>query len=484
MWKALLIEIKNTIFKSFFHFLRFSGLLIVPFIYGFSYIYAFYDPFEKVSEAKVTIITEKGDLLGEAIAKELSKENEMKMGDVNMTMKMDHIYSTDNLKDARDNSYAMLQIGSTNLIEDEIIKTISSISSVPTNDEVLKLVSTITNSLSPQNSPDNKALINFTLNYKKNYLLAFGINAGAEMYSSVQFVEKIILAALNDRSYIWHLAEKITGIYGDEYIQIHDPVFGAEYLKIGSIFTAIKNNGISNINPVNVEAHMGDHAKYGYGLAPFFISVAMWVGGMVMTFAIHRKIYNKKVTAGHRYLAKWLLMVGGVVIQATVLMVGLHLIGFKDLGLNHWGSLYIGAIISGIVFSSIIQAIRFSIHDRTIGIILTMMLLVFQMASGGGLFPVETQAGFYRIINKIVPMSRTINILRELAFDTNWSAVVINFGYLSIWLFIIPIGILINHKRTVKIYKQQNWLLPPSMAYRENIKKEKSITKYNKKGGK
>ena len=85
------------------------------------------------------------------------------------------------------------------------------------------------------------------------------------------------------------------------------------------------------------------------------------------------------------------------------------------------------------------------------------------MASGGGLFPVETQSGVYRLLNKIVPMSRTVSIIRELSFNTNWSNVLKDFGYLSIWLFIIPIAVVVNHYRTVKIYRDNGFKLPPGI---------------------
>jgi len=76
-------------------------------------------------------------------------------------------------------------------------------------------------------------------------------------------------------------------------------------------------------------------------------------------------------------------------------------------------------MIIGMVFASIIQGIRYCIHERNLGLFLIIILLVLQMASAGGLFPVETQSGFYRVLNKILPMTRSVNIIRELTFDTD-----------------------------------------------------------------
>lgn len=451
-----MIEIKNTIFKSAFHFLRFLGLLIIPTIYGFSYIYAFYNPFEKVSEVKVSLITDKGSALGDALGRQLSKENATKMGDIDLTLKMEHIYAQDvDVEEVKHDSYATIELTNLDQIHNAVVTYYKDKTQTSLGASVIKL---LTDKITQPAKQGHEIL---TLNYKKNYLLAFGIDASARMWSSIQFVEKQILSALKDPNYLRTVLTEAGKPSTPQAI-------AAETLEIEKII-----KGLSAFNPIASEAHMGEHAKYGYGLAPFFISVAMWIGGMVMTFAVHRKIYDKTVEAGTRYFAKWLLIISGIIAQATMLMVALYFIGFKDLGIDHWGYLYGGAIISGIIFSSIIQAIRFSIHNRTIGILATIVLLVVQMASGGGLFPIETQSGIYQTINKIVPMGRTVNILRELSFETDWSKVFIDFGYLSLWLFIIPIAILINHYRTVRIYKELNWPMPPKMAYREHVRQQR-----------
>ncbi|RTZ69084.1 MAG: hypothetical protein DSZ21_00575 [Tenericutes bacterium] len=77
------------------------------------------------------------------------------------------------------------------------------------------------------------------------------------------------------------------------------------------------------------------------------------------------------------------------------------------------------AIVIGMIFSLIIQGIRFSVPNRNLGIFIIIILLVLQMASAGGLYPIETQSKFYNVLNDILPMGHAITILRETAFDTN-----------------------------------------------------------------
>lgn len=459
MWKALKVEIKNSITKTPFHLIRFFGLFMIPLIYGFSYIFAFYDPFTKVNQVDAAIVTHKTDehgnrdYLGDAMGRILSKEQEVQMGEINMTMKMHHIYAEDqNVNKVIDDNYATMTIPSLNNIDDKLARFIDAqasgtlIKAMAAVNEIKAAVDTI-----------NTGGFKMHLNDKKNYLLAFGIKASPFQASTYSTLAGVLVQALNDPAYKAHIVSKLTNGTPAE-----------KAAKWTSFMSAINNIGLENFikhdSIVAMESYMGgEKAKYGYGLAPFFISVAMWIGGMVMTFAIHRKIYDKSIMPGVRYFAKWILIVSGTTMQATLLMLSLYFLGFKHLGDNHWMFMYGTAVLAGIVFGSIIQALRFSIHNRNLGILITIILLVLQMASAGGLFPIETQTGFYRAINNVVPMGKTVNMLREASFETNWTSFLTNMGYLFIWLLLVPLGIWINWRRTIKIYLDQGFTMPPKM---------------------
>ena len=468
MWKALKDEVKNGITKSFFHLIRFGGLLLMPFVYGFSYIYAFYDPFEKMDQIKITVVTEKNDALGDAIAKELSKDQHVELGDIKMTLKMEHVYSEDvDIDEVKKDSYATLEFKNPTLGTgtdtfsskvDKLITDAISKNKMLTAFDALKI-------LGIAKGRPIKDIMEFTLNNKKNYLLAFGVETGTGMFDSIEFLNRVILKSIISPTYKAHLSSQPSAPAN----------FAANWGTFETSVKKILHDSVDKIKFVKMDSIMGEHAKYGYGLAPFFLSVAMWIGGMTLTFAIHRKIYDKNIRPGHRYFAKWVIMAGGIFLQASILMGSLYLIGFDALGIDHWGMIYAGTFISGLVFMSIIQAIRFSLHDRNLGIFLVIGLLVLQMASGGGLFPVDTQSGVYRVLNKIVPMGRTVAIIRELSFDTDWSNVFKNFGYLSIWLFIIPIAVVVNHYRTVKIYRDNGFKLPPGIVDHVHNRRQKKM---------
>ena len=445
MIKAILVEIKHTILKTWFHLVRFGGLLLIPFIYGFSYIFAFYNPFEHSQNLPIAIVTsskknvvDKTDFayyLGETF----KNETKLELGELNVKVKPDHIYLDDTinnqkkLKEIKQKYYATIYIPnlttSNNFLKDSISKL--------KNGKILGAMENIEKYI---NSMNKKIVI--TNNYKKNYLIAFGVDLGTSMYGTSKFVIDTFLKTLTNEDALRTIGftdfQKITSIKSKAQEALRDLSY--------------------KIHPIKIESQMGgEKAKYGYGLAPFFISISMWIGGMVMTFAVHKKIYDKTIPPIKRYFAKMFLILTGTILQATILMTSLYFIGFEELGVYHWVSMYMFAILIGMIFAILIQAIRFSIPNRNLGIFITIILLVIQMASGGGLYPIEMQSDFYQIANKILPLGYAINIIREATFDTSTIKVLTYFGYLLLYLAILPLGIYVNYKQTLKFYKNNNW---------------------------
>ena len=459
MWKAIMVEIKNSIFKSGFHVVRFFGLLLIPLIYGFSYIFAFYDPFVHTDKLKVAVITERHngtpDAFGNALGKELSKKQELHVGDLEMNMKMEHLYSDQvDLEEVKKDHFATIVVPD---MTNDIATIMSKFAVTRTTTSVLGKISDAME-IAKQISARLRSGTHISLytNNKKNYLIAFGIDVGMSMTGSLHQAASASLNAIGDPTFKSIVQAKA----------------GANFdsTKYDSIVKELSE--LNKIKTVEIESHGYEKPKYGYGLAPFFICVAMWIGGMVMTFAVHRKIYDTEATPTQRYFAKWCLINFGTVVQATILMVALYIIGFDELGLDHWGMMYGFAIVIGMTSSSIIQAIRFSIYDRNIGIFCIIVLLVLQMASGGGLFPIETQSGFYRVLNKILPMGHGVPILREASVDTDWAVIGKEWGIMFSYLIFVPIGVWINHRRTIALYIEKGIPLPEKIQNSKIYKKK------------
>jgi len=92
---------------------------------------------------------------------------------------------------------------------------------------------------------------------------------------------------------------------------------------------------------------------------------------------------------------------------------------------------------------------------------------------------------FYRILNKVLPMGRGVNIIREASFDTNWSNLFWNLGFLLMFLFIVPFAVYINQRRTIRIYLKEGITLPKAMQTKLAMSVERLYRKHkNWKRGK
>ncbi len=97
------------------------------------------------------------------------------------------------------------------------------------------------------------------------------------------------------------------------------------------------------------------------------------------------------------------------VLQAVLLGI----VGQFGLGLpiNHVFGFYSAVILASVTFVAIIQFLMMYLGD--IGKILSMALMVLQLTSTGGTFPIETSGAFFEVLNKIMPMTYSVNLLKK-----------------------------------------------------------------------
>lgn len=178
--------------------------------------------------------------------------------------------------------------------------------------------------------------------------------------------------------------------------------------------------------------------KYGEGLAPYFISLSLWLGAMfinlVLTLIDKLKLADNKFY--NSFLGKYAVGVVLVTIQAIVLAISLNTV----LGLDAIKTpyLYLNNIFTSIVFFSVMYGLSaaFGIMSTPISFI----LLILQLSSCAGTFPIETAPAFYRAVNTFIPMTYTVNIVRMILSGINHSDLMHNISILLTFMFTLLIG--------------------------------------------
>ncbi|MFH7335786.1 YhgE/Pip family protein [Streptomyces sp. KHY 26] len=167
-------------------------------------------------------------------------------------------------------------------------------------------------------------------------------------------------------------------------------------------------------DPVRLAAHDLHRApNYGTGFAPYFIPLSLWVGAMVAYMLIaplNRRALAAGSSAWRIALAGWLPVVAVGVLQVGALMAVLHwAIGLQML--RAAGTIGFLFLVTA-CFAAIVQWLnaRFGAAGR----ILVLALLMLQLTSAGGTYPVQTSPGFFNAIHPFLPMSYIVAALRRL----------------------------------------------------------------------
>ncbi|MGW1254210.1 YhgE/Pip family protein [Streptomyces sp. NPDC002513] len=167
-------------------------------------------------------------------------------------------------------------------------------------------------------------------------------------------------------------------------------------------------------DPVRLASGDLHHApNYGTGFAPYFIPLSLWVGAMVAYMLIpplNRRALAAGASARRIALAGWLPAAAVGVLQTSALMAVLHWAIGLDMvrAAGTIGFLFLVAVC----FAAIVQWLNAQFGAA--GRILVLALLMLQLTSAGGTYPVQTSPGFFNAIHPFLPMSYVVEALRRL----------------------------------------------------------------------
>lgn len=158
-------------------------------------------------------------------------------------------------------------------------------------------------------------------------------------------------------------------------------------------------------NPVSLAVTNAHPArKYGRGLAPFFLSIALWVFGIV-AFLIFRPVVGETLSSR---LPAWTVALGAYLPAAVLSLLGaalLYLVVDVGLGLDPIspGRTLALMFLSALAFVALIHLLR--VAFGAIGDALALVLLVIQLAASGGIYPIQTAPAVLRAIHPVLPMT-------------------------------------------------------------------------------
>ena len=163
-------------------------------------------------------------------------------------------------------------------------------------------------------------------------------------------------------------------------------------------------------NPLNLSKTDNDQVPVnGIAMSPYMISVALFVA------AISTNMIFAKLPSGRHPESRWAWLksraeINGIIAVLAGILVygGVHLIGLTA---NHEMRTFILIILTSLVFMSMVTAL--TTWNSRIGAFFSLILLLLQLASSAGTYPLALTNDFFRAINPWLPMSYSVSGLRQ-----------------------------------------------------------------------
>ncbi len=163
-------------------------------------------------------------------------------------------------------------------------------------------------------------------------------------------------------------------------------------------------------NPLNLSKTDNDQVPVnGIAMAPYMISVALFV------VAISTNMIFAKLPSGRHPESRWAWLksraeINGIIAVLAGILVygGVHLIGLTA---NHEMRTFTLIILTSLAFMSMVTAL--TTWNSRIGAFFSLILLLLQLASSAGTYPLALTNDFFRAINPWLPMSYSVSGLRQ-----------------------------------------------------------------------
>ncbi len=222
-----------------------------------------------------------------------------------------------------------------------------------------------------------------------------GMNVGLDQMGSV-------MDGMSDK--IVQLAGKLSDLTGDDKYRLlaqalaQDPETYGEFLS----------------SPVQVETHQVYATEnYGSAVSPFYTTLALWVGGLLLTALIKVHPDSPELIDGAKphelFFGRYLLFFVLGQVQAVITVLGdVYLLKIQCLDK---GLFMLAACFTSFVFTLLIYALTVSFGD--VGKALAVVMVVIQIAGSSGTYPIELLPVFFQKVYIYFPFPYAINAMRE-----------------------------------------------------------------------
>ncbi|MEY8731501.1 YhgE/Pip family protein [Peribacillus frigoritolerans] len=191
--------------------------------------------------------------------------------------------------------------------------------------------------------------------------------------------------------------------------------------------------------------------NYGSAMSPFFTALSLWVGGTILISMLSVGVSQKVYSPYQIYIGRYLIFFIIGVMQALSVSIGN--IVLIDVYVADKFEYILFSVLISTVFTLIVYTFVSVLGNVGKGI--SVVLMVLQISSSGGTFPIQVTPPFFQHINPFLPFTYAVGLLRESVGGITWSVAGKDIFILILFLIITFIlGVILKkplHARTQKM---------------------------------
>ncbi len=177
-----------------------------------------------------------------------------------------------------------------------------------------------------------------------------------------------------------------------------------------SLVSVTNKNAKAVSNPVTTKETDNDSVKVnGIGMAPYMIAVSLMVVALSTNVIFASSLSGRPVKNRFEW-AKQKLFINGLIstVGSLVLYGAIQFLGFEA---NYeWKTIFL-IILGGWTLMALVTALVG--WDNRYGSFLSLIMLLLQVGSAGGSYPIELSPKFFQVVHPYMPMSYIVTGLRQ-----------------------------------------------------------------------
>ncbi|MUT67743.1 YhgE/Pip domain-containing protein [Paenibacillus sp. NEAU-GSW1] len=190
-------------------------------------------------------------------------------------------------------------------------------------------------------------------------------------------------------------------------------------------------------SPIDVETVVANSVpNYGTGFAPYFVSLGLFVGALLLTIVFSVREPAVQPANGWSWFISKLLVLIAVGLIQTVIVDAVLLLGL-NMEVTNVGQFFLFSFITSITFMSLIQFLV-TVFDQP-GRFIAIVVLIFQLTTSAGTFPLELIPNWMQSFNAWLPMSYSVSGFKDVISSGDTSALWSNAGILLVFFAVFSV---------------------------------------------